>query len=331
MAISELAVNPDRRIGLYKICVCWFRDRAVVNTIPGIRHLLYCTSPPLYFAINIAQYLVSPRPPCFAIQHTILVMAISCKGQPTHRFLSNYVCTYIHLYLAVYLYLSIYPSTYLSLSLSLSIYIYIYVYLSIAITIYRERETERKRYIHTHTHIYIAAAGDQRARQPCDRRTGIPSIYISFHTYIHLHLSICLFVYVSIYPSIYPYIYLSIHLHIYIYIDIYTYICMYIRRVLCKAMRHIQPNCACLLTYFYLCRSQSRHVSSSPTSLAMTSARSSSERGFVLGTCPILNPTVPVYQLKYFVCVGRKAGLILPRQHLWQRQVQGAVPRGVLF
>ena len=39
------------------------------------------TSPPGYFVINIAYYMVFPRPPCFAIQLTILVMAISCKGQ----------------------------------------------------------------------------------------------------------------------------------------------------------------------------------------------------------------------------------------------------------
>jgi len=29
----------------------------------------------------------SPRPPCFAIQHTILVIAISCNSQVIHRFL----------------------------------------------------------------------------------------------------------------------------------------------------------------------------------------------------------------------------------------------------
>jgi len=92
IAKSSYSQRLGASVGIYKICVCWFRDPAAVNTIPGIRHLLYCTSPgirhllyctspPLYFAINIAQYLVSPRPPCFAIQHTILVMAISCKGQ----------------------------------------------------------------------------------------------------------------------------------------------------------------------------------------------------------------------------------------------------------
>jgi len=40
--------------------------------------------PPLYFAINIAQYIASPRPPCVAIQYIIFAMAISCKGQ-AHR------------------------------------------------------------------------------------------------------------------------------------------------------------------------------------------------------------------------------------------------------
>jgi len=39
----------------------------------------------MYFAINIAQYMISPRPPCFVIQHIILVMAISCKGHSSPR------------------------------------------------------------------------------------------------------------------------------------------------------------------------------------------------------------------------------------------------------
>ena len=43
-------------------------------------HLL--PPPPLYFAINTAQYIVFPRPPpCVAIQYTRFAMAISCKGQ----------------------------------------------------------------------------------------------------------------------------------------------------------------------------------------------------------------------------------------------------------
>jgi len=68
--------------GLHKIFVCLFGDCALVNLILGIQQLLYCPPPPpLYFAINIAQYMVSARPPCFSIQHTILVTTISCKGQ----------------------------------------------------------------------------------------------------------------------------------------------------------------------------------------------------------------------------------------------------------
>ena len=59
---SRLALGP------YKIFVCKFGGCALVNTILGIQHLLYCP-PLLYFAINIAQYVVFPRPPCVAIQH----------------------------------------------------------------------------------------------------------------------------------------------------------------------------------------------------------------------------------------------------------------------
>jgi len=72
-------------VGPYTIFVCLFGDRALVNTILGIQHILYCTRPPVDFAMNIAQYMPPPMPPCFAIQHTILVMAISCKGQWRRR------------------------------------------------------------------------------------------------------------------------------------------------------------------------------------------------------------------------------------------------------
>jgi len=61
--------------------VCLLGECALVSTILGMQHLLFCNPPSLYFATNITQYMVSPRPPCFAIQHTILVIAISCKGQ----------------------------------------------------------------------------------------------------------------------------------------------------------------------------------------------------------------------------------------------------------
>ena len=75
--------RPREQVGLYKTFVCLFGGSALVHTILGIQHLLYCTLPPSSFAINIAQCMVSPRPPCVAIQHPILVMAISCKGQRT--------------------------------------------------------------------------------------------------------------------------------------------------------------------------------------------------------------------------------------------------------
>ena len=34
------------RLGLYQILVCLFGNRALVNTILGIQHLLYCNPPP---------------------------------------------------------------------------------------------------------------------------------------------------------------------------------------------------------------------------------------------------------------------------------------------
>jgi len=60
---------------------CLFGDCALVNTILGVQPLLYCPPPPLRFAINIAQYMVHPRPPCVSIQHTILAILLLCTGQ----------------------------------------------------------------------------------------------------------------------------------------------------------------------------------------------------------------------------------------------------------
>ena len=61
-----------------------FRDCALINTIVGTRHPLYY--PPLYFAIDIGQYLFFLNP-CVANQHTILVLVlpILCKGQLTQQ------------------------------------------------------------------------------------------------------------------------------------------------------------------------------------------------------------------------------------------------------
>jgi len=66
---------PLQDIRLFIRGVCTSRSDSWHST-PPLWHPL-----PLYFAINIARYLVSPRPPCVAIQHIILAMAISCKGQ----------------------------------------------------------------------------------------------------------------------------------------------------------------------------------------------------------------------------------------------------------
>jgi len=82
---TQIASTYRLDFGLYKIFVGLFGDCALVNTILGIHYSWHSMPPflqpsPLYFAINIAEYMVSPRPPCFAIQHTILVITISCKG-----------------------------------------------------------------------------------------------------------------------------------------------------------------------------------------------------------------------------------------------------------
>jgi len=73
--VSARAALP---LDLHKIFVCLFGDCALVNTIPGIQHLLYCTHP-LVFCNQYCAVYVFPPPPCFAMQYTILAIAISCQ------------------------------------------------------------------------------------------------------------------------------------------------------------------------------------------------------------------------------------------------------------
>jgi len=80
-AADSCVVVEGGELGLYKRFACLVGEWGFVNTILGIQHFRYRNSTPLYFAINIAQYMVSPHPPRGAIQYTILVMTISCKGQ----------------------------------------------------------------------------------------------------------------------------------------------------------------------------------------------------------------------------------------------------------
>jgi len=50
------------------------------------------TPPRLDIAKKIAQHMVSSRPLCFAIQHTILLMAISCKGHVEYEWSQLGLC-----------------------------------------------------------------------------------------------------------------------------------------------------------------------------------------------------------------------------------------------
>jgi len=76
----------DPELGLYKTFVCLFGDCALVNTILGMGLGLRVNPSPVVFCNQYRAIYGFPRPPCVAIQHTILVIAISCKGQPcTHQ------------------------------------------------------------------------------------------------------------------------------------------------------------------------------------------------------------------------------------------------------
>jgi len=76
---------PPVELGLHKIFVCLLWDCALVDYIISPQRLLYFA--PLYFANNHkhdrAMYGFTPTPLLCARHHVILVMAISCKGQPT--------------------------------------------------------------------------------------------------------------------------------------------------------------------------------------------------------------------------------------------------------
>ena len=64
------------------ICVCYFRDCALVNSIIGTKHRLYCA--PLYFSHTQYPACIHPPTPLLcARHHTIYARAISCKGQHT--------------------------------------------------------------------------------------------------------------------------------------------------------------------------------------------------------------------------------------------------------
>jgi len=79
---TQPALRPH--LGLYKRFVCWFGGCALVNSILGIQHLLNCNPPSCNLQSILRSICPPPRPPPgFVIQHTILVIAISCKGQAT--------------------------------------------------------------------------------------------------------------------------------------------------------------------------------------------------------------------------------------------------------
>jgi len=109
---------------------------------------LYCGSPSSFycpphlqslpFCITIARPLRKIRPPTdpsFVYQrHTILVMAIPCKGQPSiHPSIGLTSCHILSLSIYLMIYLSIYVFIYLPIHLSiyLSTYITTYIHLSI--------------------------------------------------------------------------------------------------------------------------------------------------------------------------------------------------------
>jgi len=88
-ALSRRSPRWRWGVGLYNRWILFLGLCARISTIMCAPTLCFGTSPSVS-AHTIAQYNASPRPPRYCnIYHTILVMAISCKGQVrTHSIIS---------------------------------------------------------------------------------------------------------------------------------------------------------------------------------------------------------------------------------------------------
>jgi len=134
-----LPAKPEARLGvsLYKI-VFYFNAFSYEPILFFVNTPFVAAPLPLFIAHSIAQCKVSPRLPCIAMHHTILVRAISCKGQVGGVELSPRPGVYggVH---------QVYLSSYVSHSPSLSLYMHIYIFIYRSIDREREREGGRER------------------------------------------------------------------------------------------------------------------------------------------------------------------------------------------
>ena len=83
--------GADSQLGLHRLyvytCICIYKILSPFKALLCESIILLCLPPPAAHPIGIlmhdhrATYAPPPTPPLYAIYHTILVMAISCKGQ----------------------------------------------------------------------------------------------------------------------------------------------------------------------------------------------------------------------------------------------------------
>jgi len=189
-------INISKEIGDYALAftrycftprpMCTNQSSSIAPPHPHCPH--YCTTMHDYCAI----YDPPPTPLLYAIHHTILVMAISCESQITHR---SYSST---------------TSALRPLAAAASAYMYIYIYTQIHI------------HIQTYIHINITeeinyapiVLVDHRRAAPLSRRC--PSIYLSIYTYIYTYIHTYTYIYTYIHTHIciqYKYISISIYMH----------------------------------------------------------------------------------------------------------------------
>jgi len=194
----------------------------------SLRHLYknqyyYPQIPPLFghpppSSPTLLRNIVSPPTILYCNTcHTILGMAILCKGQAGCApclgsgwagagelcVIYIHICIYIYIYIHIHIYMYIYISIFLSLSLSIYIYIYIYIYISISILGCApclglgwgwSRRAARHRHTCTDIHIYLH---EYRGGEPLDE-AAVESLLDHYNVVVSLCIKIYPFIWLII-------------------------------------------------------------------------------------------------------------------------------------
>jgi len=105
-------IRRDKRLGLYKIFVCLFREGALINTILGIQHLLHCTRPRCMLQSILSSTWFPPAPPAspFNIQYWQSQSCVKAAAQAASALAAAQVSLYkIFILFEVFVHESITP------------------------------------------------------------------------------------------------------------------------------------------------------------------------------------------------------------------------------